>query len=455
MPHNTATSRLSVLAYGGLALPLATIGLPLTIYLAPFYAGEIGLPLAALGTAMLLARLADIITDPIIGTLSDRWRPRMGRRRVWLLIGVPVLLMGMMQLFNPPKGVGLGFFLLWLAVMYVGFTMTRLPYFAWGGELSSEYHQRTRIAATRQTFSIAGLVVSTLVPAVILSRPGAKGGDVLSALSWTLLILLPLAAGLLFFLVPEPAPMPDERRVALRAGIKAMWRNGPFKRILLILLLGYIAETFRQTITVFFARDVIGVPNIGSVYVIYFIAGLIAVPFWRWFGRRVGKHRALAIAFTIVLLTNAALFFLSHGQTMLFTAIFIIKGLSFGALELLPAAMVADTADVDTVISKEERQGMFFAAMGIAVNIGQAAGQFLSLNMLSLVGYNAAGETGTTELLWLRAFYALMPGILLVGCILLCLRYPLNARRHDAIRAYLDRRRTAVLTTELGTATAA
>ena len=51
------------------------------------------MPLAALGTAMLLARFADIMIDPIVGTLTDRWRPRMGRRRVWLLIGVPTLLL--------------------------------------------------------------------------------------------------------------------------------------------------------------------------------------------------------------------------------------------------------------------------------------------------------------------------------------------------------------------------
>lgn len=70
----THPSRWQNLAYGALALPLSTIGWPLSIYLAPFYAGEIGLPLAALGTAMLLARFADMITDPIIGTLSDRWR---------------------------------------------------------------------------------------------------------------------------------------------------------------------------------------------------------------------------------------------------------------------------------------------------------------------------------------------------------------------------------------------
>lgn len=436
----TALSRRVVLAYGALGLPLATIGLPLTIYLAPFYAGEIGLPLALVGTAMLLARMADIVTDPFIGALSDRWRPAMGRRRVWLPIGVTTLLVGMVNLFNPSAHVGLGYFLSWLAVMYIGFTMTRLPYFAWGGELSGEYHTRTAIAATRQTFSIVGLVVSTLVPAIVLARPNATGGDVLAALSWMMLLILPLCAALVFFIVPEPPAAPVEARVPIAKGLRILARNGPFKRVLLILLFGFTAETFRQTITVFFARDVVGVPNIGTIYVMYFVAGLVAVPFWRWLGSRAGKHRALSLAFVIVLVTNVALFFVGHGQLGFFTALFILKGLCFGALELLPAAMVADTADVDTVMSREQRQGVFFAAMGVVVNIGQALGQFLSLNLLAAVGYQPAGGNGPDELLWVRIAYALLPTLLLAICIALTWRYPLTAKRHTAIRAVLDRR---------------
>lgn len=92
-------SRARLLAYGTLAFPLATIGLPLSIYLAPFYAGEIGLPLAALGTAMIVARLIDVVVDPAIGALSDRWRPQIfgysvGRRKIWLPIGIAVMLVG-------------------------------------------------------------------------------------------------------------------------------------------------------------------------------------------------------------------------------------------------------------------------------------------------------------------------------------------------------------------------
>ncbi len=438
----TEPNRWQVLAYGGLALPLSIIGLPLAIYLAPFYAGELGLPLAALGTAMLLARFTDMVIDPFIGVLTDRWRPRIGRRRVWLPIGVTTLLTGLWMLFNPSPGVGFGYFMGWLAVMYLGFTMTRLPYHAWGGELSSSYHGRTRIAATRQTFSILGLVVSTLIPALIMARPGATGADVLGALSLASLLLMPLAAMIVFSFVPEPTPTVSDTRVPLRAGLKAMWRNGPLRRILLVLLLGFIAETFRQTITFFFARDAIGVPNVGEVYVYYFLAGLLAIPLWRWVAARIGKHRALALAFVISVATNGMLFFVPHGAVALFTILFVLKGTCFGALELLPAALVADTADLDTAVSRERRQGAFFAAMGVIVNIGQALGQFLSLNSLALVGYQAAASatTGPDEIWWLRIFYAVLPSALLAVCAVIIWRYPLTAARHANIRRHLDRR---------------
>lgn len=428
-----------LLAYGGLQFPLATIGLPLSIYLAPFYAGELGLPLAALGTAMLLARLSDIVIDPFIGMLSDRWRPAIGRRRVWVPIGVTVLSFGVYLLFNPAKGVGLGYFLMALAMTYLGFTMTRLPYHAWGGELSSNYEERTRITSTRQMFSLAGLIFATLVPAWVLQQPGATAAKVLSSLSVAMLISLPLFAALIFFVVRDPPSVASEERIDLRKTARQLWRNGPFRRISIVLLLGFIAETFRITITVFFARDIIGVSNIGIIYVYYFATGLLAVPFWNWIGNRLGKHRALALAFGVVVVTNIGIFFLSHGQVLAFTLLFIGKGFCFGALELMPAAMVADTADVDSVMSRERRQGLLFAVTGMIINFGQALGQWLSLNLLGLVGYNAAGGNSADALDWLQIFYCLVPLVFLLPGIWLLWHYPLTATRHRRFQAYVER----------------
>ena len=427
-----------LLAYGGLQFPLATIGLPLSIYLAPFYAGELGLPLAALGTAMLIARLSDIVTDPLIGIATDRWRPAMGRRRIWVPIGVSVLSVGVYLLFNPAKGVGLGYFLMALAMTYLGFTMTRLPYHAWGGELSTSYEERTRITSVRQIFSLAGLIFATLVPAWVLQQPGASAADVLSALSVAMLIALPIFAAILFFVVRDPPSIPQDQKIDLRRTVRQLWRNGPFRRIAIVLFLGFIAETFRITITLFFARDIIGVTNIGIIYVYYFATGLIAVPLWNFIGNRVGKHRALALAFGVDIVTNTGIYFLSHGQELAFTLLFIAKGFCFGALELMPSAMVADTADVDSVMSRERRQGLLFAVIGMIVNFGQAVGQWLSLSLLSVVGYQAAGGNSAEALSWLQIFYCLVPLIFLLPALWLLWHYPLTASRHRRFQTYVE-----------------
>jgi glycoside/pentoside/hexuronide:cation symporter, GPH family len=433
--HRIGWGRL--IAYGGLQLPLATIGLPLAIYLAPFYAGELGLPLATLGLAMLIARLSDLITDPIIGTISDRWRPAIGRRKVWVPIGISILTLGVWLLFNPPGKAGFGYFLMALALTYFGFTTTRLPYHAWGSELSGSYEERTRITSVRQVFSLAGLIIATLIPAWVLQTKGATAADVLHALSYAMIGSLPVFALILFLGVPDPPVRTEYRPLQWRLALKQLWRNGPFRTVAIVMLLGFIAETFRITITLFFARDIIGVQNIGIIYVYYFLTGLIAVPVWLWLGNRIGKHRAMALAFAIVLCTNIGIFFLSHGQELLFTMLFVGKGFCFGALELIPSSIVADTADVDTVMSKERRQGLLFAVAGMIVNFGQAIGQGLSLNLLALFGYQAAGGNGADALFWLRALYCLFPLVFLLPAMWLAWNYSLTATRHRKFQIYL------------------
>lgn len=440
-----AVSRAAIWAFGFVALPLSTIGLPLTIYLAPFYAGEMGLSLAALGTAMMLARFVDIGVDPFIGVASDRMRSRFGRRKPFLVAGALVVILGMVQLFNPPKGVGLVYFLGWLAVMYAGFSLVQVTHRAWGAELSPHYHERTHISSVRQFFSTGGLIVSTMVPALVLSQAGAKSSDVLSSLSLMMAIVLPLAVVLNLVFTPEPPPGPLQPRQPIdwRGLWRALRRNGPLRCILLVLFIGFSAETFRQTLTVFYARDVIGVKNLGLIYVYYFISAFIGVPAWRWFAKHTSKHHALCGGMVIAIATNLGLYFLGAGDVALFTAMFIIKGFCFGALDLLPAAMLADAADVDNAITRKSRVGLLFAVSGVVTNLGQAVGQGLSLNMLSWVGYQAAGETSAAALSSIRVLYALVPSVVLAVALVIGLRYGLTAERHERLRLRLQRRQAA------------
>lgn len=446
MQEDGRLSRGTLAAYGIVSVPLSTIGLPLVIYLAPFYAGEIGLPLAMVGTMLFLARFADLVVDPAIGILSDRTRNRFGRRKSWILPGAVVMVIGILQLFMPEPPVTVWHLLLWSAVVYIGSTMIGLPFEAWGAELSQSYHERTRINGARQLFNLVGLLIATLYPAYLMSQ-GGTSGTILAGMGYVFIVLLPLCVGIALWRVPEPPPVDGEKHVSLREGLKTVARNKPFKLIALALLIAGTGESFRITITVFFARDFVGAQNIGMLYVYYFALGLLSVPVWVKLSGILGKHRALCLSFFLIALVGVAMYFVQPGQTTLFTVLFAAKGFCFGAFQLLPEAMIADVADVDRLECGEERQGAFYAYKIVIIKFGQALGQGLSLNLLAYVGYQAAGGSGEEAMRWLTLFYTLIPSAFFVVAIAVLWRYPLTAERHSEVRARLaemDRERASV-----------
>lgn len=83
-----------LLFYGLPGLPLAMLGLPLYVYLPTFYAQELGLSLTVVGLALLAARGLDVITDPLIGWANDKVNSRIGRRKLFMLLGTPLLQIG-------------------------------------------------------------------------------------------------------------------------------------------------------------------------------------------------------------------------------------------------------------------------------------------------------------------------------------------------------------------------
>lgn len=429
-----------ILAFGAVQLPLGAIGLPIAIYLAPLYSGEYGLALQLIGTALILARLSDFITDPLIGILTDRWRPKVGRRRVWLILGTVVMMLGVYLLFRPGPGIGIVYFVAAVATVYLGYTMMLLPYAAWSAELSPDYHVRTRISSVSQFFSILGLIVSTLIPTYILSREGATSSDVMEGISLFILVTLPLCSAIAFFFVPEPDAPIRKAPFHLRRIFRTLMSNKAFLRITLVLLIGTTGEVFRQTITIFFARDVVGVTNIGIVYFYYFAAALVVVPAWVWLAKRIDKHRALTLALVIVALTNAAMFLVGQGQVTLFTALFIVKGACYGAILLLPHSMVADTVDIDTAETLDRQQGIFYAAIAMIQKMGYALGAGLPLLILGAVGYRSSGDDRAEPLLALTVSYSLIPAALVLLAAALAWRYGLTAERHRELRSEIDAR---------------
>ena len=469
-------SKTTLYAHGSLGMPLAVIGYPLAIWIPAHYAGGLGISLAAVGTILMLARLTDVFTDPIMGEISDRWRTRIGRRRPWLLIGPPVMMYGVYKLFIPDESVGLPYFLIWLSIFFLGSTMISLPHRAWGAELSPDYHQRSRVTAAREVYVLVGLMVAAAVPMIIEIRAdGGSGvaevfttlwndaigaftgnfrdktvvdratltGPVLEGLAWAIILVLPMCAAIVLALVKEPPPPTTETRPSFKDGLKMVMKNGPMVRVLLIALLVYFGESFRNAVSLFFIRDIVGVPTIGAAYFLYFIAGLGAIPFWLWLGRKIGKHRAFMFTLITVACVSAANLLLDYGDYLAFFLLFVVKGFCFGGLQFLPVAMLADVVDVDAARSGGRRAGTYFAFLGFTEKIAIAFGTGFSLNIVGLLGFDpAGGVAASTEVgvLSLRLVYCLGPVVFYGLAMKLIWSYPLTPARHARLRESLERR---------------
>ncbi len=440
-------SGLTFWIYGALGFPLATLGYPLGIFLPDLYATGVGLPLTTVGLMLGLSRLTDAITDPCLGFASDRFPTRFGRRKPWLAAGIPVMLLGLWMLFHPSPDAGRWYLLSWISIMTVGTTLIMIPYSAWGAELSTEYHARTRIQHSREVFVLFGLMAAALVPFVVqeVLKLGSASADVLHALAWVLVICMPLTVSGVLWLVPEAPYVAPKRPMRTWESLRRMLRNGLFRKVIAIELIVTLGEAFRNALSLFFIRDYIGIPNVGRFYLVYFGVGLLAMPVWTTLARRFGKHRSLCAAMALVCVVSLGLFALKRGQTSLFYVLFALKGFCFGAFAYLPRAMLADVIDIDYARSRESRAGSYFSVHGIMTKGAQALGPGLALPILASAGYvtSRSGDVVNSEaaILWLGVLYAVVPTILFLIALGTAWSYPLTMERHARIERRLNRRR--------------
>ncbi len=433
-----------MLAYGSLGFPIAVLSYPMTLFLHPHYAGELGLGLAAISTVLLVSRMTDFVTDPLMGWISDHTRTRFGRRKPYLLIGLPVMMLGVWRLFMPEPPVDIWYMLLWNMVVYLGWTIVVLPYNAWGAELSNNYMVRASVTATRQVYVIAGLIGASVVIWIYqewLDR--ADPGEVLTGIGWTILVMLPASVGLLLLLVPEkPVPTPARQR-AWWYELTSMLKIGPFRRMAYVALAIVIGEASRHAVLVFFMEDVLQAGDrIGRTFILYYVMGVATIPLWQHLARRYGKHRSLAIAMTNSALMVLATAFLGAGDYNTFLIFYVLKGASFGAFAYLPLAILADVVDVDTAVTRQKRAGLYFAVFGAIDKIGIAAGMFIALQVLNLTGYNPQLEPSAAGLWMIRLEYAVIPTFFFLLASVLVWNYPLTSDRHARLLAALGRRET-------------
>ena len=450
-PGEVKLTQKHLFAYGWLNVPLSIAGLPLAIYIPAFYTTDLGLSLAAMGWVLLVGRIFDIVTDPGIGLISDGTPERWGRRRLWMIIGIPLMAYTTYMVYSPSGHVGFLYASVWISLLYLSWTIVSIPYSAWGAELSPDYQERTRITGWRELLGVVGQWLVMILPIALpwlanhgvtslADTRGESMGPLLHIVAIVTAVSLFLALALLLWVLPE-VRAPIAPHLNWLAGLRVIWRNGPFKRLILVNVFNGIGWTACGTLFVYYVRYILKEPlsATGWLLLIYYAAGIVGAPLCTWGGNKFGKHKMWAWTIIGTCFAYFPSVFLGPGDAWLFAIVLSFTGLAIAAGGILGSAMSADVIDIDTIRSGQQRGAFFMALWGMASKMAAALGGLISLNLLEFLGFSVTPD-GATGLLTLRTLYITFPIVCWLIAAWIIWDYPITEARHERIRARVQRR---------------
>ena len=428
-------------AFASIAFPGAGLVLPLAIFLPPFYTKTLGLGLAEVGLVFMLVRMFDVVTDPLMGLIGDRFDSRWGRRRHWLVVSLPFVMLGVLMAFMPqgsPSIVYLGF---WLVVLYTGSTMLTISHTAWGAELSPDYNERSRIASFNAFAGFAGSLMILLPLAVLEYRGAAPAGrDALAFFGTAVLVLAPLSVFGAVALVGErrTAPAP---RINLFRGLLAVLQNPHMRRLLVADAMASMPGAVMAGLFIFYQAELLGNAQFNSLALIAFYAAhIVGVPFWTRLSYRLSKHQTFGIASLGFCFTTAMFFFPGQGDVALFIGFLFATGFTHSGLQFLIRAMAADVIDYDNLKTGGQRSGLYFALLAITAKLGGALAIGLTYPLLEQVGFDAQGGNSDATLLSFRIIYVAVPALAMIGAYLGIRGFTLGQSEQAELKAQIEAR---------------
>ncbi len=415
------------------------------VFIPRFYTSDVGVPLALVGTYILVARIVDLVTDPLMGFISDRVPTPWGKRKPWIVLSGPVMMVSIYMLFMPPEGAGGGHMLFWMLVLGLGQTLVIIPYWSWGAELSTDYNERSRVTGWRAQAGIVGNFATQIIPitAAALFAYTTDAESILRLVGITLIILMPICIIFTVTRVPEPVRPPQER-VRVLEGLKLMVTNKPFLRLVIAFMIGYIGLNITTPLYLFYVSDVLGAED-KTPYILSLnmLTGFASVPFWVWLSTKISKHRAYVAAFALIAFTHPFYLLLGEGDIWWMIPVTLATGFASGGFsQMLPNAMKADVIDYDTLRTGENRAALFFSAWSFAQKSTASIGAAIAMFGLAFLGFNAepGAVNGEEELFGLRFLFSTFPSIFFLGGALIVWNFPITPERQREIRAEIDAR---------------
>ena len=448
----------------GFAYSLPVIGLaflmgPIAI-LQGIYAKYFGMPLTTIAGVLLIARLFDAISDPVIGFLSDRYYARTGSRKLFMVVGAILFVISSYYLYVPlafhtsteASSVSPSYFLFWFVLFYFAFTLFEVPHLAWGGALCESSQEKNRIYAWRSVTTFLGSLLFFSMPLLPVFETSEFTPQ---TLHWSVIVTGFLIIPMLYFCmstVPaspktnlnNPAVNLKKHTRNVNSVLASIFKNSPLLIFFAAFICAGIGVGMWFTLMFLYVESYLNLGEKFSLsYVISLTVCIMTIGGWPILADRWSKQCVWIIATIMITIGIAGTSLLTPSNSSQLYLILCMSTIyaGFAALNIMAPSILADIIDYGTWKFGTERAGTYFSLYTLMTKGNIAVGGALGFAIIGWYGFDVASVTHSTETVFgmLLAISWLPAPIVLLSVFFIAL-IPINTHRHAIIRRRLDTR---------------
>ena len=431
-------------AAGGITWKVMSIAFPL------FFTNVFGLTVADTATLMLIARMFDVVTDPLMGSLADRTQSRWGTYRPWLIFGaIPLGLIFALLLYTPdfgPVGKRIYAYTLYLMMMAV-YTAVNVPYGSLLGVMTDNDNEKNQFSSFRMVGAYAmGFITLLSFPYLQKMVGGSEAHQyaVLGAGFGILAAVMTMACG---FLTKERLKPVRAEKFSFRP-FADLFKNKPWIYLTLIGICTNFFNGFRYAVAGYLLEYCLhGDVTVSGLIINYtvfmtfgevtcMIFGGLSPKFTEWIG---SKKKAFMAAAVICVVFSVLFFFVPMDPAYIWVlvGIVILTSVGVGLYSPLLWSMYADVADYATEKNGTSSTGLIFSSGTMAQKFGTAISGSLVALFLGFSGFVSGtdpttGETVVTisdmesvrNMVW--ALFSIFPAAIVVIMMFLIYKYPIK-----------------------------
>ncbi len=413
------------------------------VFLFIFYTDVFGISAAAVGTMMLVTRIIDAFSDPMMGAIADRTTTRFGKFRPYLIWGIlPITAAGILT-FTVPDLENDGK-LIWAYCTYIfmmlAYTFINVPYGALLGVITGNTQQRTSLTSFRFIGAFSGgTFVAYFTPELVKILGGVD-----QQLGWQLTMALYGAVAAVLFAISfsttrERIAPPIGQKSSVLDDLKDLTRNRPWLILFSLALVIMLTITLRGSSGTFYIKYYVGQEDlIGAFATAYMLSLMVGAALTPLLTSYCGKRKLLLILMSIVGGLSIAFYFVPKENIGLIFTMQIAIGLALGPKSPIVFSMYADTADYSEWKSGRRATAMIFSAASFAQKLGGALAGAIMGWLLAGLGYIAnqaqtdASEQGIVLLM------TVIPGVFALLAVGIIKFYPLTDERLKDIQKNLQ-----------------